>query len=82
MKEPFYILTSSVDDLMLVPKREEITLSDVRDLVRIANREAVSPEDFLSDNVYCYDSKTREIRMMHEDFAVEKPKRRERAYDR
>ena len=82
MKEPFYILPSSVDDLMLVPKREEITLSDVRDLVRIANREAVSPEDFLSDNVYCYDSKTREIRMMHEDFAVEKPKRREREYER
>ena len=82
MKEPFYILTSSVDDLMLLPKREEITLSDVRDLVRIANREAVSPEDFLSDNVYCYDSKTREIRMMHEDFAVEKPKRREREYER
>ena len=82
MKEPFYILPSSVDDLMLVPKREELTLTDVRDLLRIANREAVAPEDYLSDNVYCYDSKTKEIRMMHEDFEVEKPKRREQEYER
>ena len=82
MKEPFYILPSSVDDLMILPKREGITFSNVRDLVKNANREAVLSEDFLSDNVYCYDSKTKEIRMMHEDFAVEKPKRREREYER
>lgn len=82
MKEPFYILPSSVDDLMILPKREGITFSNVRDLVKNANREAVLSEDFLSDNVYCYDSKTKEIRMMHEDFAAEKPKRREREYER
>lgn len=82
IKTPFYIIPSSVHEVLILPKKEGMALSEVKDMVRTVNRSAVEPEDFLSDNVYCYDARTREIRMMHEDFAVEKPKRRERAYDR
>lgn len=82
IKTPFYIIPSSVHEVLILPKKEGMALSEVKDMVRTVNRSAVEPEDFLSDNVYCYDARTREIRMMHEDFAVEKPKRREHAYDR
>lgn len=82
IKTPFYIIPSSVHEVLILTKKEGMALSEVKDMVRTVNRSAVDPEDFLSDNVYCYDSKTREIRMMHEDFAVEKPKRREREYER
>lgn len=82
MKAPFYIIPSSVHEIIIVPKTLNMTLSEIRQMVRLVNKEAVSKEEFLSNNVYCYDSKTREIRMMHEDFAVEKPKRREREYER
>ena len=82
MKAPFYIIPSSVHEIIIVPKTLNMTLSEIRQMVRLVNKEAVSQEEFLSNNVYCYDSKTREIRMMHEDFAVEKPKRREREYER
>ena len=82
IKTPFYIIPSSVHEVLILPKKEGMVLSEVKDMVRTVNRSAVEPEDFLSDNVYCYDARTREIRMMHEDFAAEKPKRREREYER
>lgn len=82
MKVPFYIIPASVDDLMIVPKREELTLSDVKLIVKSVNQKVVTPEDFLSDNIYCYDTKTKEIQMMREDFETEKPKRKEREYER
>ena len=82
IKTPFYIIPSSVHEVLILPKKEGMALSAVKDIVRTVNRSTVEPEDFLSDNVYCYDARTKEIRMMHEDFAAEKPKRRERAYDR
>ena len=82
MKAPFYIIPSSVHEIIIVPKTLNMTLSEIRQMVRLVNKEAVSKEEFLSNNVYCYDSKTKEIRMMHGDFEVEKPKRREREYER
>lgn len=82
IKTPFYIIPSSVHEVLILPKKEGMALSEVKDIVRTVNRSTVEPEDFLSDNVYCYDVRTKEIRMMHEDFAAEKPKRREREYER
>lgn len=82
MKTPFYIIPSSVHELIIVPKKYNISLAVAKSMVKTVNKEVVEPEDFLSNNIYCYDTKAKEIRMMQEDFEVEKPKRREQEYER
>lgn len=53
----FYILPSSIHETLIVPTTTEMTLEDMSIMVQEANREAVEPEDKLSDKVQFYDSK-------------------------
>lgn len=48
----FYILPSSIHELLIVPKRGEITLNDLRTMVKEVNETQVAPQDRLSDSVY------------------------------
>ena len=51
-----YILPSSTDEVMLVPKRPDILPSDLRDMVREINISGtVRPTEFLSNDIYYYD---------------------------
>ena len=46
MKAPFYIIPSSVHEIIIVPKTLNMTLSEIRQMVRLVNKEAVSKEPF------------------------------------
>lgn len=64
----FYILPSSIHETLILPKHDEMNLQDVKRIVRDVNRSSVEEKDFLSDNVYFFDGRTKEIKMMREDF--------------
>ena len=53
----FYILPSSIHETLIVPTTTQMTLEDMSIMVRDVNKEAVEPEDKLSDKVQFYDSK-------------------------
>ena len=60
--EDLYIIPSSVHDCILMPKSES-TLEELQEMVYEVNRETVSREDRLSDDIYFFDSITKEITM-------------------
>ena len=51
----FYILPSSVHELIIVPDTDEIDEDCLKEMVVSINRSEVSREDFLSDSIYYYD---------------------------
>lgn len=59
-EEDMYILPSSIHECMVVPQSMG-PVEGFQKMVRDANQEAVAPEDRLSDDVYVFDSRTREI---------------------
>lgn len=50
----FYILPSSVHEIILLPKKDGMDVSEIRTMVQEINEAEVSVNDFLSDNVYEY----------------------------
>jgi len=78
----FYILPSSIHEIILVPEDANIQSADLRSMVREVNQEALAPKDFLSDNVYKFDRKLQEVKLVENpnlnkdmDFKNQKPKR-------
>lgn len=62
--DSFYIIPSSIHEVILIPKSEEIGVIDdnLCDLVWEVNQTVVMPRDFLSNNVYeYYDGKLWEV---------------------
>lgn len=57
----FYILPSSVHELLTLPVREEYKVDELKEMVTQVNESEVLPEDFLSENVYIYRSETGRI---------------------
>ena len=55
----FFILPSSVHEVILVPDNGSMKLKDLEDMVKSINASEVSPKDRLSDTVYHYDYKDR-----------------------
>ena len=53
----FFVLPSSINEILLVPDNGDMTADVLRDMVKDVNAKEVSPEERLSDNVYHYDSK-------------------------
>lgn len=53
----FFVLPSSVHEVLLVPDKGTMELDYLEKLVRTVNAEDVVPAERLSDNVYHYDSK-------------------------
>lgn len=64
----FYILPSSIHETLIVPTTTQMTLEDMNIMVQYVNKEAVEPEDKLSDKVQFYDSK---------EMVIENAKKRE-----
>lgn len=64
----FYILPSSIHETLIVPTTTLMTLEDMSIMVQYVNKEAVEPEDKLSDKVQFYDSK---------EMVIENAKKRE-----
>lgn len=57
-----YILPINVDECLLTPE-DEMLLEDLRELLYKTNRECLLPEERLSDEIYRFDSITKEITM-------------------
>ena len=59
----FYILPSSVHELMIIPKYQNLQQSptEMLHMVRDINRSSVDPIDQLSDNIYVYDGELKMI---------------------
>lgn len=60
--EDLYIIPSSVHECILMPESES-TLAELQQMVYEVNRATVPQEERLSDNIYCFDSVTKEITM-------------------
>jgi len=58
-----YIIPSSVDEVLIVPKAEIDDVSHLNDMVCQVNNDAVAPQDRLSDHVYEYDSQNQTLVM-------------------
>ncbi len=73
----FYILPSSIHEVLIVPDNGRMDLKDLEAMVRDVNATQVAPADKLTDNVYHYDSKEK-IFELGEKF-VERQNEREEA---
>lgn len=58
-----YIIPSSVDETIIVPKSEVKDVHDLERMVKQVNASDVRPEDQLSDNVYEYDPETHSLKI-------------------
>lgn len=63
-KGSFYLLPSSVHEVLIVPSGVINDSDALKTLVEQVNGSAVSPEDKLSDSVYYYDATKREMRIV------------------
>ncbi|WP_139197250.1 DUF5688 family protein [[Clostridium] fimetarium] len=57
----FYILPSSIHELIIVPYSDEISVKELNEMVNQVNESEVSESDFLSNSVYFYDSTNKKI---------------------
>lgn len=62
----FYILPSSIHELLIVPKSPEIDPRELGEMVRAVNRAEVAKEEQLSDRVYEHDREAGMIRQVPE----------------
>ena len=62
----FYVLPSSIHELLIVPKSPEIDPRELGEMVRAVNRAEVAKEEQLSDRVYEYDREAGMIRQVPE----------------
>lgn len=58
----FFILPSSVHELVVVPESQIQDASDLTTMVKEINATKVAPSEVLADNVYHFDAKTEELR--------------------
>ena len=61
----FYILPSSVHEVILLPETGMEAAGDLREMVRDVNRTLVAPEEVLSDNLYYYDFKEKKVKIIN-----------------
>lgn len=55
INEEYYVLPSSIDELIILPKKYVDTVEEILETVRSINITQVSGEDVLSNNVYLYE---------------------------
>ena len=59
----FFILPSSIHETILIKDNGEMSAEELQRMVMEVNRTQVSPEEVLSDEVYCYDYRERKLTM-------------------
>lgn len=62
-KSNFFILPSSIHELILVKDVGEMSAEEFQRMVMEINRTQVDPEEVLSDEVYCYDYREQKLAM-------------------
>ncbi len=61
MGNGFYIIPSSVHEVILVPFHKEADVDSIKNMIHEVNNTQVEPEDVLSDSLYAYDLKDKRI---------------------
>ena len=74
--EGFYVLPSSVHEVLIVPDNGEMELKMLGEMVREVNKNEVERQEVLSDRVYSYDKEKHQIRQ--EPDSIQKVKEMER----
>lgn len=74
--EGFYVLPSSVHEVLIVPDNGEIEPKMLGEMVREVNKNEVERQEVLSDRVYSYDKEKHQIRQ--EPDSIQKVKEMER----
>lgn len=59
----YYLLPSSIHEVILVPKREGLDFLEMTDMVKEVNRKLVDAEEILSDHAYFYSCKKGKLLM-------------------
>lgn len=59
----FYILPSSIHDLILLPDDDSVSAEYLREMVKEVNKSVVAREEWLSEDVYYYDCKEKKVRV-------------------
>lgn len=62
-RQCFYILPSSVHEVLLIPADNQISMSTLSSMVRDVNSSQLAREEILSDHVYYYSLETDQITM-------------------
>ena len=57
----FYLLPSSIHEMILVPDRGDFSEKELRWIVRSGNKEVVAPNEVLSDSIYHYKKDERKL---------------------
>ena len=73
----FFILPSSIHELLIVPDTKEMDFRVLEGMVREVNETQVAPEDKLTDNVYHYDSKDKVFELAEKYFERQNSKETE-----
>lgn len=60
----FYILPSSVHEVIIMPAGNEDDISDLKDMIHTINETQVDPEDVLSDSLYYYMKSEKSIKVI------------------
>lgn len=60
--ENFYIIPSSIHEVLLVPEAHDLQVNELRRMVKDVNDSELDEEEILSDNIYYYDYKKDKIR--------------------
>lgn len=60
-KESFFILPSSIHEVLLIPESKSPGITEMKEAVYSINRTEVSREEFLSDSVYYYNYRKKEV---------------------
>ena len=55
VEDDLYILPSSIQEVMVIPKSSVSDIEGLKELVKTANKDMVWEEEVLGDSVYCYD---------------------------
>ena len=50
----YYVIPSSIHEMLIVPKKLQASVSDLKETIRNANSTVVDESDILSDELYCY----------------------------
>lgn len=54
LETDYYLLPSSVHEVILVPKRNDLSFQEMTDMVKEVNSKLVEPEEILSDHAYFF----------------------------
>lgn len=61
LQDDFYVLPSSIHEVLLLPVKHSPSPNSLLEMVREVNEQEVAPEDILSNQVYLYRAKDRQL---------------------